>query len=64
MGLCIKRINMNVVVKNEQGRVIEFFKGIEAEKIRNIFNGMDVQETEEFYSKKWGRWWPTLPVED
>ena len=55
---------MNVVVKNEQGRVIEFFKGIEAEKIRNIFNGMDVQETEEFYSKKWGRWWPTLPVED
>lgn len=55
---------MNVVVKNEQGRVIEFFQGIEAEKIRNIFKGMDVEETEEHYSKKWGRWWLSFPTED
>ena len=54
---------MNVVVKSK-GKVLEFFEDADLEEIKERFQGFEVEETEERYSKKWGKWWCTYSPED
>lgn len=50
---------MNVVVKESKDKhsIIEFFKDVDVEKIRVEFEGFYVEETDDVYVRKWGKWW-------
>ena len=55
---------MNVIVrdKNLYGRVVEFYADctlseLQPEVLSLKEYGYEFEETEEHYSKKWGRWW-------
>ena len=54
----------NLIVRNERGRVVEYYagKGPEvAEWSLNLPDGYDIEATNDCYIERWGKWWNVGP---